>query len=351
MLEVVTPKGTEDLLKKVTGAHPITTILSNALEDNLMLHRILLPTELTETLTDQLVHQFSGYSGFRIIVLSVDATLPKPEKVKEDEKNASVTVDKNSTKEKNKVKKLPNRISREELYNQVSTGNEISWVFLTMVFLSSLVAAIGLLRNDVAVIVGAMVIAPLLKPNIALALADVLDDWTLTKKSLATNAVGFLLALSVAFLLGYLVDPSPAVPEIASRTHVSITHVILALAAGSAGALAFTTGAPAALVGVMVAVALMPPLATLGLMLGSGHLEEATGSLVLFLANMASVNLSALLTFKLQGIKPRDWWQHRTAQKRMRVTLTFWSIFLVTLSVIIFLKWQYPEAVLDNMFE
>ena len=129
------------------------------------------------------------------------------------------------------------------------------------VVLSTLVAAIGLVRGDIAVIIGAMVIAPLLGPNVALALAVTLGDGTLAVRALKTIAAGVATAAVVSVLMGVILPVDPSVPEIASRTDASFSDLALALAAGSAGALAFTTGIPTALIGVMVAVALLPPLA------------------------------------------------------------------------------------------
>jgi uncharacterized hydrophobic protein (TIGR00271 family) len=122
-----------------------------------------------------------------------------------------------------------------------------------------------------------MVIAPLLGPNVALSLATTLGDGDLARTALKTNAVGIGLALALSVCLGLILAVDPNIHEIASRTEVSLSDVVLALVAGGAGALAFTSGVPAALVGVMVAVALLPPLVTCGLLLGSEFFQLARG--------------------------------------------------------------------------
>ena len=110
------------------------------------------------------------------------------------------------------------------------------------------------------------------------------------------------MMLSVMF--GVLLEGNPASPEVASRTGVGFGDIAVALASGSAGALTFTTGVSTTLIGVMVTVALLPPVVTFGLLLGGGHPALATGALSLFLMNLICVNLAGVTTFLVQGIHP-----------------------------------------------
>ena len=207
-----------------------------------VLVRILVTTEKSEAVLDALERQFGGTDGFRVILLTVEATIPRaPEPEAEPEPPPR------------------GRVGREELLDDLSSGTRITTVYLAMVVLSTIVAAVGLMRDNIAVLIGAMVIAPLLTPNVALALATTLGDFALMRKALKTNLAGLGTALVLAILVGALV-PHADSQEILSRTATGLADIILALAAGAAGALAFTTGVPATLVGVMVAVALMPPL-------------------------------------------------------------------------------------------
>jgi uncharacterized hydrophobic protein (TIGR00271 family) len=105
-----------------------------------------------------------------------------------------------------------------------------------------------------------MVIAPLLAPNMALSLATALSDSELARKSLFSIAVGFSIALLTGVLMGLFVEFDPTVREISVRSNVSHYYIALALATGVAGSYSITTGVAEALVGVMVAVALLPPL-------------------------------------------------------------------------------------------
>lgn len=94
---------------------------------------------------------------------------------------------------------------------------------------------------------------------------------------------------------------------------MGLGDIALALAAGSAGALAFTTGVPAVVVGVMVAVALLPPLVVTGLLAGSGHFDRAVSAFILVTANVTCLNLAAVGTFLMQKVRPRTWWEAERA--------------------------------------
>jgi uncharacterized hydrophobic protein (TIGR00341 family) len=229
------------------------------------------------------------------------------------------------------VEKPPGRIGREELYEDIKDAARCSRVYLAMVVLSTIVAAIGLYYNSVAIIIGAMVIAPLLGPNMAMALATALGDLPLLWRAFQTSLAGIGTVMLLALILGVLLQVNPAAPELASRNAVAPGDVAVALASGAAGALAFTTGVSATLIGVMVAVALLPPLVTFGLLLGSGHPALATGALSLFLMNLICINLAGVTTFLVQGIRPATWWEKDRAATATRIAIVLWAVLLAAL--------------------
>jgi uncharacterized membrane protein len=124
---------------------------------------------------------------------------------------------------------------------------------------------------------------------------------------------------------------NPASPEVASRYGVGLGDIVVALASGSAGALAFTTGVSATLIGAMMAVALLPPLVTFGLLLGGAHPALAMGALSLFLMNLICVNLAGMTTFLVQGIHPATWWEKDRAAKSTRIAIGLWVALLAAL--------------------
>ncbi len=248
---------------------------------------MLIPAEECESVIDKFEQRFAETSGYNIVLLPVEAFLPRPK----PENN--VTEPENTEHQK----KDAHRVSREELYSDINEGIKISRTFMAMTILAAIVAAIGLIRNDLAVIIGAMVMAPLLTPNVALALSTTLGDTDLLRNSLKTNFTGFSTATILSIMIGLIFGVDPDIPAIASRTTLGMSEIVLALASGCAGTFAFTSGVSGALIGVMVAVVLMPPLVTFGMLLGAGYLTLAFKALCLVIANIICVNLAGVGTF------------------------------------------------------
>ncbi len=192
------------------------------------------------------------------------------------------------------------------------------------------------MRDNTAVVIGAMVIAPLLGPNVGLALSTVLGDFKLGMQSIKTNMVGLLISLFISILLGIFMQVNPEVYNIASRTEVHLSDISLALASGVAGVLAYTMGMSTAVIGVMVAVALLPPLVVTGLLIGDMQWGLAYYSILLLLTNVICVNLAGVATFLLQGVRPRTWYETKKANKSNKIAMSLWVALLIILSIIIY---------------
>lgn len=304
--------------------------------------RVLLASEATEGLLDALTDRFGGQGDFRVVLLNVEATLPRHEEEEEDAGEEERS-DGEPEAEGEDAEEPPMRISREELYQDVSDASSLSTVYLVTVALSTVVAGAGLLRGDVAVIIGAMVIAPLLGPNVALSLAATLGDTKLAIHAGRTLGAGLVTAFTFSVLIGFLGTVDPYVPELYAKSQVGFSDVAIALAAGAAGSLAFTTGLPAAIVGVMVAVALLPPLVATGLFVSSGSLDLAVGAAVLVLTNVACLNLAAIATFLAQKVQPRTWWETEKAKRATRIALGTWlGLVAVLVGLILLLRDRTP---------
>lgn len=324
MLEVVVPRDAlPDLVARFDEEGAIGVWTTDIGEGDGLL-RVLVTAEGTEALTDDLAERFSGSPRFRMMLFAVEATLPAvDEGVADPEPDGPAE------------EKGPLRISREELHHDLSGATRVSGVYLTTVALSTTVAAVGLLKSSPAVVIGAMVIAPLLGPNVALALASTLGDLTLARHALKANVAGVGTALVLAIAMGTVLPVDPSIPEIATRTVLGLGDVVLALAAGAAGTLAFTQGLSAAVIGVMVAVALLPPLVVAGLLLGSGQAEAAYGAFALVVVNVACVNLAGVATFLVQRVRPRTWWEAERATRATWIAVASWiSALLVLLALL-----------------
>lgn len=286
--------------------------------------RMLVPDETRQELTDALQSVLSPDKQAHIVISSVDAVLPQVEPSSDEASEA---------RRQRKV-----RATREELYQEIAKGSELDGNFLLLVVLSTVVAAIGLAEDNVAVVIGAMVIAPLLGPNIAFAFATSLGDKALSLKSLRTNLVGLGLALSLSVLIGVIWDLDQCSRELMSRTDVGLDAVALALASGAAAVLSLTTGVSSTLVGVMVAVALLPPTATMGIAIGAGHPQLALGAALLLTVNLVCVQLSAKTVFYLNGVKPRAWLERARARQSTATYILVWSLLLAILMGLILVR-------------
>jgi uncharacterized hydrophobic protein (TIGR00341 family) len=264
----------------------------------------ILGSERSGEALDRLHEKLSGTGELLVLVQPLDGVLPRPFAT--------------SDREARNQARSAAAVSREEVYANIADTARFNRNYAALVVLASVVAAIGLARDNTAAVIGAMVVAPLLGPNMALALGIVLGDGSLVRRALSTNLLGLAVALVSAALLGLALDADPSTPELASRTRVGIWDLALALAAGCAGALAYTTGIPTYLTGVMVAVALLPPAVASGMLLSVGETSGAFAALLLAGGNVTALTLAAMLTFLWRGMTPRNWWQEEQARRSAR---------------------------------
>lgn len=317
-IEVVADKGHMDTIVSIAEQYQVADHwLGVETEDGRQSIRLLVSTETIQKVLDQLQNQLSNTENSHIIVQSTEVVLPK-----------AATPDKEEAAVRKKM------AYREEIYNASIKETKLNSHYLTLVVLSTLVAAIGLIENNIAVIIGAMVIAPLLGPNLAFGLATALGDRELMGRASLSILCGLAIAVIVSYLLGLVWPPTLVSTELMGRTVVGLDSVALALASGAAAVMSLTAGVSSVLVGVMVAVALLPPAATVGLMLSLGHMDLAQGAALLLAVNIVSVNLSAKLVFLLKGVRPRTWLEQKKARQSMWLYVLIW---IVTLSVLVWL--------------
>jgi len=205
------------------------------------------------------------------------------------------------------------RISREELLANAEALAPANSTFFAFILLSTVIATTGLLLDSAATIIGAMVVAPLMGPAISASVGTVLDEQAMAARGVSLQVYGLLAAIATAALMGWvlqetiLIPPGldiRTIPQVAERTSPNFLSLFLALGSGIAGALSIMRGAGSALVGVAIAVALIPPAATAGLGIAFGLPGVALAAAVLVLVNLLAINLSALLLFYAAGFKP-----------------------------------------------
>ena len=331
ILEVAIPTSCVETIVGRLGGEQFPQVVetwTHPLSDTRSVVKVLLDAESTEAVTDALSQACADFEGFRMVLLPVEATMPRVEVPEPPNGQTNAVVE--------EAPQQIGRVSREELYADLSDSARLTGTFLILTILSALVAVIGLTRDSVAIIIGAMVIAPFLGPNVALSLASALADTGLAWRSLRALFGGLLISLAIATVAGAILQPAASVSEIAARTDVAWGDIALAIASGAAGGLAYTTAVPTALVGVMVAVALLPPWVTFGMLLGSGQWGPAVGALVLTVLNIICLNLAGVLTFVLQGISPAARWEARRAKRISTITLAVWIVLLAGVIGVLF---------------
>jgi uncharacterized hydrophobic protein (TIGR00341 family) len=272
---------------------------------------------------DDLQNLLSACADWRVVVMPIEAVLPRVEE-KEEKTDKS--------EEKEKAEKSKTISLREELYQKVSDGTTLNWDFIILTVLSSIVAAIGLNGDSVAIVIAAMVIAPLLGPILAFALAAALGDLSLMKKATKTAVAGLGVGFGFAFALTFFMDVNIVSKEMTDRTFITPAIIALALASGAAAALSLSTGISSALVGVMVAVALLPPSVASALFLGAGEYEKSAGAAILLALNVVCAVLSAQLVFVYKGVRPRTWSSQVKASRSVKINAAVWIGLLAALA-------------------
>jgi len=211
--------------------------------------------------------------------------------------------------------------------------------FFTLMVLSSAIAAFGLVNDSAAVVIGAMLVAPLMTPILAIAAAVVQGWGSRAIESFAIVGAGALAAIAVgvavAFITPALRSDLPLPGELLARTSPNLIDLAIAIAAGLAGGfVAVRTEASGALPGVGIAVALVPPLATVGLTAGLGLWDLSLGAMLLFATNLVAIVLAAGLVFVAAGFAAfRD--DRGSAQSNLATAILVIAVIVVAVPLLI----------------
>lgn len=175
--------------------------------------------------------------------------------------------------------------------------------FYVLVLLSTAIASYGLLANSTAVVIGAMLIAPLMGPIYGIALGLLREDRRLFFAAVLSEAIGIVLAVGLALIIGSLPLRPDFGSEILVRTKPNLYDLVVAIVAGVAGAYARSSERISpTLPGVAIATALVPPLAVCGLCLSDARWDAAFGSFLLFITNLLAIEIAAAVVFALAGL-------------------------------------------------
>jgi uncharacterized hydrophobic protein (TIGR00271 family) len=202
--------------------------------------------------------------------------------------------------------------------------------FAVMLTLSVAIAVMGLTANSAAVVIGAMLIAPLMTPIMTFSAAIGLGLPRRAVQAALAVVFGAVGAIGLAYALAFALPDVSLGSEILARTSPDVRDLVVAVAAGAAGAYAIArTDVSAALPGVAIAVALVPPLATTGIVLQAGRSELAEGSLLLFITNLLAIVVSGLVVFLVTGVVPTI----SLCLRNARLAMTAVGVVIATVAV------------------
>jgi uncharacterized hydrophobic protein (TIGR00271 family) len=194
---------------------------------------------------------------------------------------------------------------RVSVYRRVRRTARADRDYVIMMTLAAGIAGLGLLLGSTAVIIGAMLVAPLMSSLIAIGMGIVQGDARLLRLSTRTMAMGTLIVIGVSALLELVAPAYTPTAEMLARTSPTLLDLGVALISGAAAAYASARDDMAsALPGVAIAVALAPPLATLGLLATSGRWSLALGAFLLFMTNLVGIVSAVALVYLWMGFRP-----------------------------------------------
>jgi uncharacterized hydrophobic protein (TIGR00271 family) len=220
-----------------------------------------------------------------------------------------------------------------DLRQQASDMARPSINFFVLVILSSLIASFGLMQNSPAVIIGAMLVAPLMSPLLAFAAGLVTGELRMMQSAVINMTKGVIWALVMAIVVGVLFPAAALTLEITSRTRPGLLDMAVALASGAAAAYATARkDVPAALAGVAIAAALMPPLCAVGIAAAFGEWEASGGALLLFATNIVSISLAGAVVFRWLGLRPVGGKAGRPLRQRLAILALVLVVMALPLS-------------------
>lgn len=275
----------------------------------------------SQAIMDALQDELEGEDGWRLMLLPVEALAPEIL----------------SEREQQDLEESTQTYAREEILASVQQNGALTRDFLAMVALSTVVAGIGLVQDQVAVVIGAMVIAPLLGPLMAFAFAVALGAKRMMLSAAITNAAGLGACVAASAAVALILPANPESNLLDYSRPVGLPSLVLPLASGAAAALAVATSKSSAFVGVMVAAALLPPIVAAGLLLAAGEFQESLRAGFTVAMNIVCITLAAQGVFIAAGIRPRRWHEIRKAETSVRTNIVILGLMAAAMAALLVL--------------
>ncbi|MFW9922286.1 MAG: TIGR00341 family protein [Candidatus Thorarchaeota archaeon] len=273
----------------------------------------------------------------RITVVDVSATIPKIRPRKQD--------------------KFLRRISVEEMEQTVSNLAKLDLSYITWMILASILAAMGLINDDYVTLIASMIISPLMGPIVGIAFGAITSNQKILKQGVFGQLTGIGIAIFIGFFIGliYGFTRTNISSFIISRGEPNIINLIIAIASGIAAGMCFVSGTSLALVGVAVGAALLPVMVNLGIAIGMFEWTIALGSLVLFVTNVACVQLGCIIVFLIRKVEPPQVVKKVKAKRSMKNQIIAWVFILLVAALPISMttvqigrQWKYEKIANDE---
>ncbi len=226
---------------------------------------------------------------------------------------------------------------RSQIIEDIHNNSAFDKSYFMLIMLSTIIATAGLIVNNSAVIIGAMIIAPLMWPILSVGMAIVKGNPRDVLRALSQLIIGILLSLFFSLIITKLTPISSFSEEILKRVNPGIIDIIIAFASGIVASLSLSwTKVSNAIAGVAIAASLLPPLCVLGISISSGEYSLAYGALLLFLANIIAIMLASVVSFWMLGFKPPHKPEDQMYMKiGVIVSVIIFIIFLIPLGFFI----------------
>ncbi|MFC1613339.1 TIGR00341 family protein [Patescibacteria group bacterium] len=192
------------------------------------------------------------------------------------------------------------KIQKAQIVEKLFHESTLDYDFLLMLILSSIIVALGLLSNNLAVVIGGMLVAPILSPILSFSMGIVVGDHKLMKRAGVVIIQSILMIAFVSFIVSLLTLGRSMNTEILSRGYPSLIYFLIAVFSGAAVAYALVRPCVSeVLPGVAISVSLIPPLAVLGIGISFLEWNIVIGALGLFLLNLMGIIFAALIVFAI----------------------------------------------------
>ena len=322
----------KDLKKKIIASrHPAREIVSGMTSDDLLVMGFSQKTDLERHIINDLSNQLLNQSPGPVILISQH----------EWHRGIRGTIEHGIAR----LNPQLTLVEQNELIWSAEKSASTNLDYIVMIVLSSALATLGLLTNSVAVIIGAMLVAPLMSPISSFSTGMATGILHITRRASLSLFTGVTLALLISIVMGVALPIDTPTDEMLARGSPNLLDAAIALVSGWVAAYATARkGIPAALAGVAIAAALMPPISTIGLGIALRDIDLAFGANLLFLANIAFIIAAQYITFLWMGMHPTEDREGATLNR----SRAWWIVLFITTLIVLLVFARLGSQAIDE---